>query len=138
MADSDDHQFNRRSSDANVMALAFRMGVMETRVEVLELQSTELKREMGANTKLTSQVHEAVYGRDEEKGLQAKVADMHEVFTTASKGFEYIGKSGDLLERALAKGEKIAKPVVWIAAAIAGFVWWWKTGEFKWPEWMPK
>lgn len=137
-ANAGGHAFNRRGSDPVVRALATRMKSMEGRVEVLEQQGGDHSRELVANTRICSQLHEAVKGKGEEKGLEEKVAEMHEVFTTAEKGFEYIGKAGDLVARGLAKGEKIARPLVWIAAAIAGGTLWWKTGEFRWPDWMPK
>lgn len=51
------HSFDRRSGDVNVAALAFRVGTLESRVEVVEEKLETNNRELAANTALTKQVH---------------------------------------------------------------------------------
>lgn len=57
MAASDEHQFDRRSSDVNVQGIALRVAALETRMEVVEKGMRDNARELLANTALTKQVH---------------------------------------------------------------------------------
>lgn len=54
------HRFDRRESDANVAALALRVGTVEGRLENVELRLATNNRELEANTALTKQTHEKV------------------------------------------------------------------------------
>lgn len=94
MATQDEHSFDRRASDVNVQALALRMTGMETRIETVELatksNTEELARAttaLSANTDMTREVHEAVFGvKDEFAGLAEMTRDVHgAVFGTAGK-----------------------------------------------------
>lgn len=57
MAVNEDHQFDRRSTDANVAALSVRVSGLERRMENVEKAQTENTRELQANTQLTKQAH---------------------------------------------------------------------------------
>lgn len=57
MSLDDNHQFDRRSSDANVASLSLRVGSLEGRVTVLEQGLNSNTLELRANTVLTQQVH---------------------------------------------------------------------------------
>lgn len=131
----EDHNFNRRRTDANVLALATRVGSLEGRIEVLEAQSEANGRELVANTRLTQQVHEAVFGVDDQPGLHAKVGEMHEVFTTAKNGFELLTKMGNFAVKAAETAGKVAKPLFWLVALVVAIFAYFKTGHFAWPEW---
>lgn len=56
MSDADP-KFNRRDSDVNVAALAFRVDGLERRVGVVESELRANRLELAANTALTRQVH---------------------------------------------------------------------------------
>lgn len=53
----DEHQFDRRATDANVSSLALRVAGLESRMEVMEKNQAANARELLANTALTRQVH---------------------------------------------------------------------------------
>lgn len=153
----DDHQFDRRKRDVNVQALADRVTGLEGRVEGLELATKDNSRELHlnsselkANTQLTKQVHEAVFGREdaigvfgqtqqlhaavfgregeEEDGMRAKVKEVHGFFSDAKRGFAMLNRVADTVTR-------WGKPIVYVLAvgtALGVLV---KTGEWKWPPW---
>jgi hypothetical protein len=102
-----DHNFDRRSTDVNVAALAVRVDSVERRVENMELQMKANTQELRANTELTRQIH-------------IKTEEMHDAFAVAKGGFrtlEFIGKA--------------AKPVLYIGGAVGALVIFLKTGV--WP-----
>lgn len=67
-----DHQFDRRDSDANAMALSTRVGILEKWAETMDL-------ELRANTRLTKQVHENT------EGIVAAVEGTKEMWDFLSK-----------------------------------------------------
>src|SRR5687767_3984675 len=109
MAEADDPHFDRRTSDVNVAALATRMNSLEERVEVLEEKAEANNRELRANTHLTKQLHEAVFGRgdDEDEGIRGKVNEMHAVYGEARSGLRMLNTIADSATR-------WGKPVVYL------------------------
>lgn len=102
-----EHNFDRRSTDVNVAALAVRVDSVERRVENIELQMKANTQELRANTELTRQIH-------------VKTEEMHDAFAVAKGGFrtlEFIGKA--------------AKPVIYIGGALGALAIFLKTGV--WP-----
>jgi hypothetical protein len=109
MAADEPHRFDRRSSDANVAALALRVDSVERRVENMELQMRANTTELRANTELTRQIH-------------VKTEEMHDAFAVAKGGFrtlEFIGRA--------------TKPLLYMAAALGAVVVGVKTGVWAWP-----
>lgn len=112
---SENGGFERRTGDVNVAALSMRMTAIEGRVEVLEEQGRTAHRELAANTRLTKQSNEAIFGAGDDPGMRAvvdqvnlalqgdeeqpglirKVEDMHSVFEPARNGFRMLGKIGN-------------------------------------------
>lgn len=128
---SEEHRFDRRQSDANVASLATRIGCLESRVEVIELQGSENRMELRANTRICSQVHEALFGRDTDEepgGLQAKVREVHGVFKDAQRGLAMLSKVADT-------GARLGKPVAYLAMVSGALIVFVKTGTWKWPPW---
>lgn len=153
MAAADQQQFDRRVTDVNLSALATRMDAIEGRVEVLEEQGRAAGRELEANTRLTRQSHEAIYGRDEDPGMKAavdevnlalqgdgrepglirKVEDMHSVFEPARNGFRMLGKVGNA---AMAVSDAIERrPKTTALLVISSVVGWSAATTGKLPEW---
>lgn len=130
MSDADP-RFDRRTSDVNVEALATRLTGLEGRVEVLEEKTETNNRELRANTHLTKQVHEAVYGRggeDDDDGIKGKVSEMHALYGEARSGLRMLNTIAD-------SGARWGKPILYlvlICGAIATFI---KTGDWKLPAW---
>jgi hypothetical protein len=131
MADADDPHFDRRTGDVNVAALATRMNSLEGRVEVLEEKTEANNRELRANTRLTMQVHEALFGRegdDDDPGIRGKVKEMHDVFTGAKRGLQFLNSVADA-------GARYGKPILYLVLICGAVVTFVKTGDFKWPGW---
>lgn len=149
-ADENEHHFDRRSTDVNVAALAVRVIGLEGRVEGLEGKAEQNNRELRANTVLTKQVHEAVFGaeetslgvqqkvdqvhsavfgRDEEdSGIKGKVEEVHDVFTEFKRGFA-------LLNRVADAGTRWGKPLFFVVLICGAIITYFKTGEWKLPAW---
>lgn len=126
-----EHKFDRRRTDVNVEALAMRMSGLELRVETLEEQGRTANRELQANTKLTMQVHEAIFGRgtdEDDTGLAGKVKAVHDVFTDAKRGFAFLNGVADA-------GARWGKPIFWFVAICGAGLTYWKTGAWRWPPW---
>jgi hypothetical protein len=133
MSAHDDHQFDRRGGDINVAGLSLRVKALEDRVERVELGQKQQSSELRANTALTRQIHEGLYGRqvpglEPEPGVAGKVQDMHEIFAEVRGGLRFVGRVADA-------AAKVAKPFAFLGAMVAAGVVYWKTGEWKWPLW---
>lgn len=126
-----EHNFDRRNTDVNVNALTFRVAALETRMEIMEGDMQSNARELRANTALTSQVHEAMFGRDapdgeHEPGVTAKVKEMHALFTDGQRGLRMLNGIAEF-------GAKAAKPIAAIGLVVVAGVAYVKTGVWKWP-----
>jgi hypothetical protein len=103
--------FDRRVSDVNVQSLATGLKALSDHVH--EVMAPDQR----ANTMLTKQVHEAVFGREGDEGIQASVQDLHHAvfgngdglpgvqakvdrmyqhFEVAENAFRFAGKIGTL------------------------------------------
>lgn len=130
-AEAPESHFDRRTSDVNVSALATRMNSIEGRVEVLEEKTETNNRELRANTRLTMQVHEALFGResdDDDPGIRGKVREMHDVFTGAKRGLQFLNSVADA-------GARYGKPILYLVLICGAIGAYFKTGDFKWPGW---
>lgn len=116
------HNFDRRSSDANVASLSFRVERLEDRMESVEDQVRNNNRELAANTALTEDIH-------------GKTADMFEIFDATRNGFRMIGSIGNFGLKVIETGRKFAKPLFWIVAVTIASVTYAKTGAWTMPEW---
>lgn len=154
MAGEEGHGFDRRGTDVNVAALATRLGSLEGRVEVLEEQGRTANRELAANTRLTKQSHEAIFGTGDDPGMKAvvdqvnlalqgvdegnpgligKVESMHAVFEPARNGFRMIGKIGNA---AMAVSDAIERrPKTTALLVITSVVGWSAATTGKLPDW---
>lgn len=114
-----DHQFDRRTEDANYAALSTRMKSLEGHVH------DAMTPELAANTRLTKQVHEALMGtgEDDERSVQFKVKEMHEAFAAARGGLKTLEAIG-----------RVAKPLAVIATFCGAVVALWHTGHWTWPK----
>lgn len=127
--------FDRRIEDVNVRALAARINSVENAQRAIQL-------DMMANTRLTTQVHEACFGAGEDAGMHQQVKEMYQIFESARNGLrmlESIGKFGLRVGRGVVSLmealAKVAKPLFWIAAATAAAVTYTKTGAWQMPAW---
>jgi hypothetical protein len=147
----------RRHDDAaTIDGLALRVMGLESRMENVELNQRLIASnqeratvELRANTGLTKQIHEGLYGREDspglastvedmrqglyghggdDKGMKGKVEDMHDIFDEARSGLRFVGRVADGLT-------KVAKPFAFIAAFFGAAFIYAKTGVFKWPPW---
>lgn len=123
-----EHQFDRREGDLNVRALATRLKSVE---DLQEVHGLELK----GNTTLTKQLHEAVFGRADELGLQDKLTEMYDMFEATRNGFRMIASVGNFGLRVIETAGKYARPLFWIGAVAAACLTWAKTGTWQMPEW---
>lgn len=122
------HNFDRRASDVNVNALATRIGALEETVH--DTVTPELRN----NTRLCTDLHDAIFGKDQDDGLAMKVQEMHDIFNTARNGIRVFTSAGNAAVSLVELGGKIAKPMIWIGIVIAGGVAYWKTGSL--PDWI--
>lgn len=153
---AEDHQFDRRSSDVNVAALAVQVRGLAGRVEVLEEQGRRAAPELAKNTQMTGEVHEAVFGvegefsglatmtRDvhtavfgqyDKPGLQQLVQNINEVIETARGFFRGIGKVGTGAGKASDFVSRAIKRFWWVIAAAIAIGTYLKTGRWEWPAW---
>lgn len=132
-----------------------RMSGLEGRVEALEEQGRAASRELEANTRLTKQVHEAMFGRgdDEEDdgglagkvrqvhgamfghgidkediGVAGKVKEVHGAFTDFKRGLQFLNRVADA-------GSRWGRPAFWVIAIFVALGTYFKTGEWRWPTW---
>lgn len=154
------HGFDRRVSDVNFESLKVQVTGLTGRVEVLEEQGrnaqrslTHLGHEVSANTMLTKQSHEAIYGAGEDPGMKAglehvmrtldgepdrpgltqKVEDLHSMFEPARNGFRMLGKVGNGVMRVSDAIER--RPKTTALMIIAGVVTWSLSTTGKLPDW---
>lgn len=155
----------RRNGDAEILQrivavsrrvddVALTVNGLVTRVHVLEEGSAQSTDELRANTRLTLQVHEAVFGREEKPGLRdavddlkatandvhgalfglggddvgvkAKIDKVHSVYSDAERGFAFLNRLADTAAR-------WSKPALYVGGLIGALVLYAKTGEWKWP-----
>lgn len=130
MSEQQPHNFDRRRSDVKFDALAARVTILEERFEVLEEKQERNIRELAANTALTRQIHEGLYGRGEEEdhGIKGKVDEMHDLFAEGRSGLRFIGRVADGTTRAV-------KPALYLVGLGGAITLWMKTGEWRWPPW---
>lgn len=136
MAEGGD-QFDRRFEDVNVKALAIRLTGIESRVEVLEKSTVDNTTELKANTNLTKQVHEAVFGKDEGKGVQQLVEEMYAIVEMGKGFFAGISRWGARLASTSDWISKTIKRFWWVIFMVGAGATYVKTGKFPeiplWP-----
>jgi hypothetical protein len=119
-----EHAFDRRSTDANVSALGTRLhGIEDTVIEKVLPRLEE-------NTRICTQLHEAVFGKGDDDGLMMKVQEMHDVFSRATNGIRVLSVMGNGIVKGIEIAGKVAKPLIYVAilvGAIIGFI---KTGTW--------
>lgn len=160
MSQPEEHQFDRRVTDVNYAALNVRLAGVEGRVEVLEEQGKVTNRELGetklelrANTMLTRQSHDALYGTTEEPGMKdvvdhvratldgtdcepgltRKVEDMHGMLAPARHAFALAGKVSAGLLRLSDAVERRPKTIGLLV--IVSIVAWSAATSGKLPDW---
>lgn len=151
-----DHQFDRRASDVNVEALSILVRGLTGRVEVLEEQGRRAAPELAKNTRMTGEVHEAVFGVEGEfVGLAGMTRDVHAaVFGTDDKRgvLQLVENISDIIEKGrsffaglgrIASGTGRASDFIsrnikrfwWVIAAAIAIGTYLKTGRWEWPAW---
>lgn len=110
------HQFDRRSGDVNYESLRIQLKSLQDHVH------EHVVPELRATSQLTKQVHEAMFGRGDAKGMSDKVEEMHNAFSAARGGFKVLETMG-----------KVAKPIL-VLGALWAFVVALMHGEVQWPK----
>lgn len=110
------HNFDRRASDVNVAALG---------TEIRALSETVHERivpSLDDNTRICTQLREAVFGKNEDDGLAMKVQEMHDVFSKATNGMRVLAALGNGVVKGIEIGGKIAKPLIYIIMLIGALL----------------
>lgn len=124
----DVHHFDRRAEDVNAKSIATRMDSLEATVHEKALP------ELQANTRLCADLHAAIFGKDQDDGLQMRVQEMHDVFTAARNAIRVFTAVGNGAVKAVELGGKVAKPLLWIALLFGSIITFVKTGVWQWPQ----
>lgn len=139
MAIQEDHSFDRRAGDVNVQALTTRMTALEGRVDSLEQSTRDNTSELRANTVLTQQVHEAMFGKDSiegaGKGVQQLVGEMYEIVETGKSFFRWIDKAASGAGRTSDWISRTLKRFWWVIAIAMAVGTYLKTGKWELPVW---
>lgn len=113
------HKFDRRQTDVNVAAVSTELRALSETVHERIAPALE------DNTRICTQLREAIFGHNNEDGMQMKVEEMHDAFTTMRNGMKVVSALGNGVMWAIEVGGKIAKPLLWIlalGAAIWGYL----------------
>lgn len=111
----DDHQFNRRATDANYSALETRLSSLEAFVH------EQIAPHLNRNTEMTAEIH-------------AKNDEMYTAFVTAKNAVRVVTAIGNGVIKTAEVGGKLAKPLLWMVL-LSGAVWgYFSTGEWHWPK----
>lgn len=110
------HNFDRREQDANVAALGTRLKGIEDTVH------GKLIPDLEHNTRVCTKLHDAMFGSDGDDGIQMKVQEMHDAFTTMRNGMKVLSAMGNGVFWIIEKGGRAAKPLFWIIV-LTGSLW---------------
>lgn len=146
--------FDRRSTDASIEALATRVAGLEGRVENLELQGKDNSRSLAENNAMTRemhdaifgvdgeftgvagmarQVHDAVFGTDGKPGVQATVKEIYELVDMGKSVFRFADRWGTRLGAASDWISKTLRRFWWLIAVVIAAATYIKTGKL--PDW---
>lgn len=111
------HSFDRRAGDVNYESLRVQLKSLQDHVH------EHVVPELRATSQLTKQVHEAMFGRGDDKGVIQKVQEVHDAFSAAKGGLKVLETMG-----------KVAKPIL-VLGALWAFVVALVHGSVEWPKW---
>lgn len=134
----------RRHGDSEILQLigevATQVKGLDTRVKILEEgnlathdELTRYNGELRANTLLTKQSHEAIFGAGDDPGIKASVDHVQSMLQPAENFFAACGKIGNVALRVSDVIERRPKTLLMLlVSAIAGYS---LTSTGKLPEW---
>lgn len=150
------HQFDRRSSDVNVAALAVQVRGLAGRVEVLEEQGRTTARDLAELKPLAQEVHSAVFGVEGEfqgiagmardahaalfgdqgtPGMKQAVAQILEVIEMGRGFFRWLGRVATGAGKTSDWISKTIKRFWWLIALAISVMTFLKTGKWEIPVW---
>lgn len=94
-----------------------------------------VEEQLATNTALTQQVHTAVFGNDQVKGVQQLVQEMYAIVETGRSFFRAINTFATGLGKASDYIGKTLKRFWWVIAVGIAIITYLKTGKWELPMW---